>query len=373
MLRRAIQIGFVPLFAVVAFSQQPLYNKDQDEKAKAAAALLPGLNSSVLFERQLHNAEIVAQQESARFFQEARRRMRSTIDGFVRWSDIDDLIRETKQDLSGGALFNAEAEKAKLQKQLDALNASATAFEVQASAGGSEVVATVLAQGGKVRPVSEFAQKLLGEGVLSQEGLETIGEVGNAIEQMAKAYEVYARSLREIRQKQEELRELEEPLRRISLDLLLVEIDHWANVASIRERRQKELEAINSLVRDCEALLANLRREGRAAPGDVIAQTVAETMNLPVGGNVLLTLHCAAGIAARGKTPRELAVLRLGREEHLHVIRRSAVRARAVELTVTSGVQRLALLYQGGIKVTQIAQLLQTLAAIATPPVIAAY
>jgi hypothetical protein len=95
-------------------------------------------------------------------------------------------------------------------------------------------------------------------------------------------------------------------------------------------------------------------------------------MNTPEGGDALLALHCAAALAARGKTPGELALLRLGREHHLHVIRRSAVRARAVELTVSSGVQRIALLYQGGIKPTQIAMLFQAFAAIATPPLIAA-
>jgi hypothetical protein len=366
---RLLALGFL---CVPAFSQQPLYNKQQDDKAKAAVALLPDLKSSALFQRQLHNADVLAQQETARFLQEAKRLMRSTIDGFIHWSDIDDLIRETKEAMTGGSVASAETEKARLKKQKEEAENAAAALKKQASDAGPDIIATVLAQSDKLKPASEYAQKLLGETVLTKERLEAIAEIGNALEQIGKAYEAQAKNMEEIRKKQKELAELAAPLRQISLDLLQVEIDYWANVAKIRERREEEWEDTSALVKECETLLANLRAKKRAEPKDAIAQTVASTMNTPEGGDVLLTLHCAAALAARGQTPGRLALLRLGREHHLHVIRRSAVRARAVELTVTSGVQRIALLYQGGIKTTQIAQLFHTLAAIATPPVIAA-
>lgn len=236
---------------------------------------------------------------------------------------------------------------------------------------GTDIVATVLAQSDKLKPVSEFAQKLLGDNIVTKDRLDSIAQIGSALEQLGKAYDAQAKNMEEIRKNQKELADLAAPLRQISLDLLQVEIDYWTNVASIRERREDEWGEVDKLVRECEGLLAGLRAKQFAGASGLIAETIGSTLNSPEAGDALLTLHCAAALAARGKTPGELATLRLGREHHLHIIRRSAVRARAVELTVASGVQRLALLYQGGIKTTQIAQLFQTLAAIATPPLIA--
>ncbi len=75
-------------------------------------------------------------------------------------------------------------------------------------------------------------------------------------------------------------------------------------------------------------------------------------------------------LIARGDTPGKLAELRLAQEAHAYSIRKSAVRARAYELTVTAGVKRLALYHQGGIKPETIADFIHALSTAAIPPAI---
>jgi uncharacterized coiled-coil DUF342 family protein len=83
-----------------------------------------------------------------------------------------------------------------------------------------------------------------------------------------------------------------------------------------------------------------------------------------------LALLELGALIARGDTPDKMAELRLAQEAHAYSIRKSAVRARAYELTVTAGVKRLALYHQGGVKPETIAAFIHALSTAAIPPVI---
>ena len=88
--------------------------------------------------------------------------------------------------------------------------------------------------------------------------------------------------------------------------------------------------------------------------------------------NIFYVLHLATALAVRGSTPEKLAELRTAHEEHRYSIRQSAVSARRYEVIVLTGVQRLALYHQGGIKPETLAQLLHSLSSLAIPPAILA-
>ncbi|MCU1265567.1 MAG: hypothetical protein JWM21_1885 [Acidobacteria bacterium] len=83
-------------------------------------------------------------------------------------------------------------------------------------------------------------------------------------------------------------------------------------------------------------------------------------------------LYTLAALIARGDTPDKLAELRLAQELHGYSIRKSAVRARAYELTVSTGAQRLALFHKGGIKPTDVAELVFAASNVALTPAILA-
>jgi chromosome segregation ATPase len=82
---------------------------------------------------------------------------------------------------------------------------------------------------------------------------------------------------------------------------------------------------------------------------------------------ILDVLYVASALSAHGSTPGNLARLRLAQEEHRYSIRKSAVLAQAYEATISSGTQRLALYYKGGLKPEKIAQLIHSAATVAIP------
>jgi tetratricopeptide (TPR) repeat protein len=89
-------------------------------------------------------------------------------------------------------------------------------------------------------------------------------------------------------------------------------------------------------------------------------------------GDVPQALYLLAALIARGSTPNRLAEVRFAQELHSYSIRKSAVRARAYELTVSTGAQRLALFHKGGIKPTDIAELVFAASNVAISPAILA-
>jgi hypothetical protein len=87
-------------------------------------------------------------------------------------------------------------------------------------------------------------------------------------------------------------------------------------------------------------------------------------------GDIPLALYTVAALIARGSTPNRLADLRFAQELHAYSIRKSALRARAYELTVSTGAQRLALFHKGGIKPTDVAELVFAASNVAITPAI---
>ena len=83
-------------------------------------------------------------------------------------------------------------------------------------------------------------------------------------------------------------------------------------------------------------------------------------------------LYTLAALISRGDTPRRLAELRLSTEYQAYSIRKSAVRVRAYELTISTGAKRLALFHKGGIKPETIAELVFAISNVAIPPTILA-
>ena len=89
-------------------------------------------------------------------------------------------------------------------------------------------------------------------------------------------------------------------------------------------------------------------------------------------GDIPQALFLLSALIARGSTPNRLADVRFAQELHAYSIRKSAVRARAYELTVSTGAQRLALFHKGGIKPTDIAELVFAASNVAITPAILA-
>jgi hypothetical protein len=125
-------------------------------------------------------------------------------------------------------------------------------------------------------------------------------------------------------------------------------------------------------VAEAEEQLAQVEAEEKQARKSVV-NIKGEIVNLrKTLATTLDLLYVAAALAAHGTTPANLANLRLAQEEHRYSIKKSAVLAQAYEATISTGTQRLAMYYKGGIKPEKIAQLIYSAAQLAIPPAILA-
>ncbi len=105
----------------------------------------------------------------------------------------------------------------------------------------------------------------------------------------------------------------------------------------------------------------------------LIVRTQRNTIrNRDMVGDIPQALYVIGTLIARGSSPSRLADLRLAQELHAYSIRKSAVRARAYELTVSTGAKRLALFHKGGIKPTDVAELVFAVSNVAISPAILA-
>lgn len=164
---------------------------------------------------------------------------------------------------------------------------------------------------------------------------------------------------------------LKVPVQTVALQTLQVDEEHWKTVGAINARREAEQGDIKDMIDDYRD------RAKRFVPSE--DEKITITLERMTKGDdrdglmdAFLALYGAAALAARGTSPARLAELRLAQEEHRYSIRRSAIMARAYEVTVGTGVKRLALYHKGGIKPEQIAQIVQAIATLAIPPAILA-
>jgi hypothetical protein len=149
----------------------------------------------------------------------------------------------------------------------------------------------------------------------------------------------------------------------------LVQAVSSAGTPSARRRAEQALRRARDEFRSEEETLrkAVVRAEQDLKPAK---QSVLDTRNSLA--DMLEVLHVATSLASYGKLPSKIADQLVAQENHAYSIRLSRVRARAYQFTVSTGVQRLALYHQGGIKPSLVARMIQAASTVAIPPILAA-
>ena len=138
-----------------------------------------------------------------------------------------------------------------------------------------------------------------------------------------------------------------------------------------RDRRRSE-QALQQARAEFLKLEETLRLDLGRAEREVrpAKQRVLDTRNSLA--DRLEALHIATSLASYGRLPGRIADQLLAQETHAYSIRLSRVRARAYQLTVSTGVQRLAIYHQGGIKPSLVARMIHAASTVAIPPILAA-
>jgi hypothetical protein len=142
--------------------------------------------------------------------------------------------------------------------------------------------------------------------------------------------------------------------------------------ATTRSARRRAEQALQKARAEFRAKDDSLQKALFLAEGELrlAKKSVLDTRNALA--DRLEVLHVATSLASYGKLPGKIADQLVAQEEHAYSIRLSRVRARAYQLTVSTGVQRLALYHQGGIKPSLVARMIQAASTVAIPPILAA-
>lgn len=152
--------------------------------------------------------------------------------------------------------------------------------------------------------------------------------------------------------------------------------DAVKGIDDAHQTHKSKLEIRDQLAADSKTLddaIKSSKEASKAALQSIIINAQKNRVTIrDMVGDIPQMLFIVAALIARGSTPTRLADLRLVQEMHAYSIRKSAVRARAYELTVSTGVQRLALFHAGGIKPTDVAELVFAASNIAITPAILA-
>jgi hypothetical protein len=356
---------------------QRLYDKGRDEAAQEALKLADEVESGALFEKQLKNLSLLSQQDFATYFLGARRSMRASIDSFATWTEVSAVVNGADNAVTLPASVTAADAEAALADVKAKLAAAAKALdELKQSLVAADDPSTsrILDGLGDLKSLADYADKLA-KGIGDEKNRAAITaqskQIAATLDTLTGLYGRYAERLNNIKKLDQTLDGLKVPVQTVALQALQVDEEHWKTVGAINARREAEQGDIRDIIDDYRV---RAKRLGRSE-GEKITVTLEEMVksgNRDGLNDAFLALYGAAALAARGTSPAKLAELRLAQEEHRYSIRRSAIMARAYEVTVSTGVKRLVLYYKGGIKPEQIAQIVQAIATLAIPPAILA-
>ena len=382
-LRRVALTGLFTTLGLMAGSQialgQRLYDKGRDDKAQEAKKQAATIETGAVFDKQLKNLSAVSHQDFDVYFLGVKRVMRSGIDAFITWRGVEQRVRAIARAINTPNAISDE-ELQGLRKELSdaktAAQASLNRLKTKAKQTGNGALSNSLGRVGDIQSVLDFADKLppkdqpansipAGPGDESSKANTNLAgatsQVKATLGALQTLYDSYSTRLDEIDKVSVQLNALKLPLEQLAMEKLEVEEEHWKTVGAINARREAEQGDLKDLAEDFND---RMRRLNLIDSGEKIEDTIRDAVDKRDRerlADLILTLHVAAALLARGSTPEKLAELRLAQEEHRFSIRQSAVMARAYELTVSAGVERLALYYQGGIKPATIAQLLQAI------------
>ena len=166
------------------------------------------------------------------------------------------------------------------------------------------------------------------------------------------------------------------------IQLLGVNQDHLKQLASIITQREVDLADTRHIMARVKKSLGTIK-DAKVGDDEIITVSIAQYTPKPdyvrlrndpspdVFGSMIFALYNVASLAARDTTPQRLASLRLADEERRYSIRSSAVAAKSYETLTSTGTQRLATYYKGGIKPETLAQIASALATLGLIPTIA--
>jgi len=356
---------------------QVLHNEKRDQHAQQALKLSQEITSGETFDKLLKNLAEAARLDEKATVETAQFNLGPILDGLKTWRSVTRLVGSIEQDLALGqpaAPGDLKKEITALHQEMAGARQAAADLKKKLAADPAKdrlgAIGLWLERIGRAEPVYGYLDRFLRQDDADEDSrparLETAKEMQSLLQQLSKLYQDFGVSL----PKSPSLLWLQ-----TRLELLRLEEQSLERRVQIRERRDSETRPILSLLKQTKAGLKllhpadldkhiadSLKEQAKRAAGDASERDRLEAM--------IFALYNAAALAARGATPVHLALLRESSEERALSIRQMAARARLYESLVGTGVERLALFHQRGIRSASLAQIVQALATLGLIPAI---
>jgi len=391
------------LAALPLGAQQFFYDSKRDQQAQAAVAAAKDIASGSLFDRMLRNAERQLLLESGTMANWQKEIGRASLDNVVLWNDpaeamrpasagtssgcvarrlsvsalatgrcaslrcrLDELERNLAVDTNEGAI---EEELASLKGQIGQLSDEIKKLkEALRKEGDQSILAIAVDQLEMTEDLFAYANKLAGMDLAGKN--KAIGEIGAAVEEIKK-WTIIVRDIwigyKALQTRPGELIPMHQQL---DLQLLKIESDRLTQLAKVYGRLHLDTARVRKSIREARKWIGTslenngpidrtLEELARPAQNETDAARVARLKELDA---VLIGLHFAAQALAEADLSVKLCSIREGGLIRQSDLRRSSAEVTAREAAAFEGLQRLALYYKSGIKPSELATLLFSIA-----------
>jgi hypothetical protein len=379
---------------------QRLYDKKRDELAQQVKQQAAELKSDPIFETQLKNLITLEALDVEAVMSESKRDTRAIINSFDTWGNVFSFVETVKTELdqsdqqaaTTGSAVKAAA--AALEDQIKSAKAAIKKLRDNADTTEDQGLAMVFARVGEIDSLLAMARELVSKAESGATTVSALDKTRATLKEITDLYDKFDTRVKDIGTLKTQLGEFYISLQVAALRGLEAQEEHLSILGTIEARRSLELAEARQLLlsfeKDKDRLM--IHYYGRCfterksdLTDEPITDTVRLAMRMPnckdvpgtissrtmhprdVVEDIMKMLYKATTIVSRVPTSVRLAQLRRAHEEHRYAIKQRIVQAHAYELILNSGADRLALFYKGGIKPTQLAQLIFNVANVATP------
>jgi hypothetical protein len=379
------------LLAPLAVNAQFLYNAARDAKGQQAVTQAKEVTNGQVFDQMIENLDRLSKASGDRFFNDAERQMRANLAFFRTWGNIrmfaTGLEQRLRVDLPGDAtpaqvkdaVARVEVQTKDAQDALKTLQQAAKdRFKAPADLA---LIGTWFAQLGQLSDLLGFVEKFkqVQNGV-PPGFLDAADEAASLAAGLGNMYKDFKVAV---------ARTPDMVVLQTQVQLLMVNEDHLKQMARIIAQRESDLQDTRVLLRQVDTEIRYIIDTAMVNPAEEISKSIADRATAPdtcprladrspndtsvpcVRAAMLFVLYNAAALAARDTIPNRLASLRLADEERRYSIRESAVAARSYETLISTGVDRLANYYKGGLQPATLAQIATALATLGLIPAVA--
>jgi len=363
------------LLVPMSMQAQLFYNAGRDAKGQQAVTQAKAVTNGQVFDKMIENLDRLSKASGDRFFNDAERQMRANLSFFRTWGHMQTFATGLEQRLRANlpgdatsaqiaiAAADVETQTNKAKEALKELqDAAKTKFSAPAQIA---LIGSWFARLGELSDLIAFAEKFKAVQNAPAGFVDAANEAASLATSLGAMYKDFTVAL----SKMPDMVVLE-----TQIQLLSVNEDHLKQMARILTQRETDLEDTRLVLKRVAAELKFIHESSIPDDQD-ISHSIEARLTEPADDRILramiFVVYNAAALAARDTTPQRLASLRLADEERRYSVRSSAVVARSYETLVSTGVDRLALYYKGGIRPETLAQIATALGTLGIIPTIA--